>query len=166
MKLEDVSCFLQYCQIRYTGNPMKDTRLWIIAYMAQCWHIMGYGTGLFEGRFVRTVDGPVPVQTLKQQVSGKFHQIHHDQEMFTFLSEVFIQTMDCTDQQLLAWMGWKPKTHVYQTCVSETQMKKAITALPPLRMFTDHIDDMVEAGYVNGIGPIIISDRTSISVSA
>ena len=166
MKLEDVSCFLQYCQIRYSGEPMSDTRLWIITYMAQCWHIMGHGTGLFEGRFAKTAQGPVPVETVKQRISGQFHQIHHDRAMFAFLSEVFVQTMDRTDQQLLQWISWQPKNHVYTTCVSETQMKKAITGLPPLRMFVDHIDDMVDAGYLNGIGPIIVPERYMEEVSA
>lgn len=156
MKLEDVSCFLQYCQIRYTGSPMEDTRLWIISYMAQCWHMMGYGTGLFEDGFVKTASGPVPKETIHDNISNRFHDIHLNSEMFQFLSEVFVQTMDRTDQQLLDMIRWKPKNQVYVTKVSDTQMKKAITSLPTLRMFEDHIDDMIDIGYVKGIGPIVI----------
>lgn len=165
MKLEDVSCFLQYCQIRSTGSAMKDTRLWIVTYMAQCWHIMGYGTGLFEGHFVKTETGPVPSEMLKDRLCAHLHDIRPDHEVFSFLCEVFVQTMDKTDAQLLDMISWKPKNRIYTTSVSDLQMEKAITGLPPLRMFVDHIDDMVDAGYLNGIGPIILPAYSACEIS-
>lgn len=159
MKLSDVSCFMRYCHYRYTGNQIDNTRLWILLYMAQCWHIRGYENALFEGTFRRSVNGPVLVED-DHTVGVKHYDVSKvSKEDFEFLMDVFIATMDCSNKELLEMMCWKDRDYTQFAYIEGMQMRDAMKCMPSLRTSEDYIDDMPEAGYINGIGPAVLPER-------